>query len=197
MVEAALAFPILLALALAIVEFGFAYRDNTVVAGGGQQAGRVAANQATDRFADFEALRVVDSTIDSVRSGSIKRVIVFKANGGITEAPAACKAVAVPDDFSVKGIGGTCNVYGPRQVQTASLLGFRSNSAALDDCTADSWDASWCPPFRDRQSDVPDRVGIYVEVSYGELTGIVPIDMDLSSTAIYQLEPCTAFDPEC
>lgn len=196
LVEAAVVFPFLATIMLGIIEFGFALHDDTVVTRTVQQAGRVAANQATDRFADYEALRIVNTSLQSLSSGDLERVIIFDATSGAKAPSAGCLAIAATDNLVKKGTTG-CNVYGPRQVKTTSLSGFQSSTVALDDCTSSSWDANWCPPTRDRISTTPDRVGVYVEVTYGRFTGILPGDLTMNETKIFQLEPCTAYDSEC
>ena len=194
--EAAIVLPILVTLVFGIIEFGFALRDDQLVERAAQQAARVDAGLATDRFGDFEALRIVDSTLAATRGADIVRVIVYDAS--TTGATVPCLDVAATDDLSPKGKSGVCNVYGPSQVATPSPTGFRSTSAALDDCTSGSWDSAWCPTDRTREGSTPDRVGVHVELRTGRFTGLFsPTDFRLRSTSVYQLEPCTAFAFDC
>jgi hypothetical protein len=74
-------------------------------------------------------------------------------------------------------------VYTQDQVESALTQGFTGAT-----CSGD-WDARYCPTSRTREPN-PDSVGIYVEVHYDPVTGLLPPGgVTLDRSTVYQLEP--------
>ena len=180
LVEFALAIPILALMFTGILEFGSAYRVEDQIQHSLMSAGRVAGQQSNSRYADYETLRSISSTVSGVsKNATVKRVIIFKApsDGAV---PASC--LAVTPTGSKAGVSGTCNVYNAAQVANLSLSNFSTPAA----CAGTAWDSNWCPVNRQPQQD---RNGVYVEFDYTTLTKLLPPNLTLQDDAVYDIEP--------
>lgn len=177
LVEFGLILPLILVLVLGVMEFGMLYRTSNQLEHSLMIAGRVAGQQSNGRFADYEALRSLDSSLRAATGSTITKVIIYKAVATDGKPPPACLAV-VPTG-SKAGVAGVCNVYSSAQVGSSSL-------AAFPLVCGSSWDGNWCPTVRDPQSD---RVGVYVELKYQPLTGIIPKSFSATASAVYDVEP--------
>jgi hypothetical protein len=189
LVEFALALPVLAIFLLGMFEFGYGFRQKLFVERATQSAGRVAASAGNDRYADFDALRAIDSSLGGASNIEVERVIIWKAPNATAGVPQNCLDVGYTG-LGTKGVGGLCNVYSPAQVATSSPVGFPGGSATNPTCAGGSWDANWCPRGRDRTPPGVDFVGVYVEVKYTMLTSILPVDeLTFVSETVYHLEP--------
>ncbi len=197
-VEAALFTPILVILALGLIEFGFAYKQTNVAERAAGAGGRTAATFADDWRTDYEVLRAIDATFASAdKAAQIERVVVWNAKNA-NDVPPACDALN-PSGFGSFGIntgGVQCNVYSPQQVASESLVGFpRTVSGIPPDetigCAAGSWDADWCPTGRDRIRDPggTDFVGVEVKVRYTTITGMFMDDIVIQRSIIFEIDP--------
>ncbi|MDZ7674705.1 MAG: TadE/TadG family type IV pilus assembly protein [Acidimicrobiales bacterium] len=190
LIEAALVVPLLVLLAFGAIEAGFAYRDGNTLARATQAAARVDARVADGRLADYEALRTLDSALAAIDASSITKVIIFDATATGGDVPASCKTLT-PSDAGPIGQPGSCNVYSATQVRTDDPSKFSGG------CGGMKWDANWCPTNRIRTGDDPDRVGMFVELSYDKAVKVLPGSIALTQTAVFQLEPCVAGDSTC
>ena len=191
LIEAAIILPFLVVLVLGIVESGFAYRDGNVLARATQQAARSDARVADGSTADYEALRALDTGLSGISSSTVKKVIVYRVTAGITDKPpAVCLGKARPDDDSIVGHPNQCNVYSRTQL--------KSDDPGRFGCGPNAWDRNFCPTSdRVRSGNNPTKIGVWVELSFDQVTKILPASMSLTRAAIYQLEPCIAGDPTC
>jgi hypothetical protein len=197
-VEFALILPVLAVLVLGIFDFGFLHRQSSLVQTGAQQAARTAAGSGTWRFADFEALRAIDSSMSTASRVEIDRVIIWRTDDPDGAVPQTCLDIAVSDgDTSPKGSAAAhCNVYSGAQVAaTSPATGFSADPDADDCADGASWDWFWCPV--DRVSSTTggagsaDFVGVYLEATYEPLTGIITTDeYTVEREAVYRIEPC-------
>lgn len=183
-VEMALALPLVALLAIGVIEFGSAWGDATTLERALLSAGRVLSNEGNSRQADQEALLALGAGLEPGQRSDVRKVIVFDATSD-AEVPQACKDAST-SGAPPYGVSGRCNVYTGSQV-TNALSGSFSGTG----CTG-GWDARWCPTDREREP-VPDRVGIWVQVHYDPITGLLPPGgITLERTTVYQLEPPTA-----
>ncbi len=190
LIEAAIIFPFLALLFLGMVEAGFAYRDGNALARATQQAARSDARQANNPTADYEALRSLQSGLAATTASSVERVIVYNAAGFADSPPPSCLALT-PSASSPVGISGLCNVYSAAQVA--------SDQPGQFGC-AGGWDSNFCPTnplHRVRTGANPTRLGLWVELSFDEVTKVLPGSLALTRAAVYQIEPCIAGDTSC
>jgi hypothetical protein len=184
-VEFALILPLIAALVFGLVDYGLALRQDNQLTLSVASAGRRASTLATNRFADFEALRALaaDATSGDV---TLEKVIIWKASSGTAPVPpASCLAL------TTGGVAGVCNVYNASQVaQPNPAVGFKAGSSSSPTCASGSWDTSWCPVGRNNSERSADFVGVYAEVRYTSFTYMIPSGgLDLSSGVVYRLEP--------
>lgn len=188
-IESAIILPFLVLLILGIIESGFAWRDGNTLARATQQAARSDARVADGPTADYEALRALDTGLSAISSSTVERVIVYRVQAGVTDSPpAACLGLARPNNFAVVG-NADCNVYSRAQVEADAPSSFG--------CGGGSWDQNFCPSSRVRTGDSPTKIGVWVELSFDQVTKILPASLSLTRGAVYQLEPCVAGDPTC
>ena len=186
-IEAAIAMTVLGVLLVGIIEYGFAWRQSTVVEKTVQQSGRTAANLADAPMADYEALQAFRSLIASTKNVTVDYIVVYKSGSADGAMPSGCAA---------SSIDGVCNHYVP---------GDMARPAAQFGCGGSAPDRFWCPfpsgasqPGRERdRSPAPDYVGVQAQLQYDGMTGIVPGTITITRKAVYAVEPCAFGLPGC
>lgn len=187
LIEFLLVAPVLVLLMIGMLEFGNAWRRVGTIERATQQGARTAASMANHRFADYEALRAIDTSTRGLSGLTVDRVIIFNATGGNGTVPDACRATSV---------SGVCNTYSGAQVRTTSPSGFSGGSTSSPTC-AGSVDAAWCPLGRSRlQADIVS-VGVHITLTYTPLTRIIPGDITIERSAVYQIDPCQQGETSC
>ena len=192
LVEFALVVPVVMMLVFGTIEGGFYLGDSNVVSRAVQRSARVGAGLADRRTADYETLRALETSLTGLRVTSVRRVIVFDAEVTADgDVPPSCLALERPDDLSIVGITGTCNVYSPTQLVSDEPSHFDGG------CSGDDWDRYFCPTHRSRDGFDPDVLGVYIELDFGMATSYLPHPLAIRHSAAFQLEPCVAGDPSC
>lgn len=193
--EFGLMLPLIVVLALGIVEYGMAYQEGNNLERTVAYAGRVGGTSGTTKFSDYDILQAVNSGLVGQDRLTLKKVIVYKSVTSDGEPSAACKAVT-PSGAGTFGVSGECNVYSAQQVATQNPgVGFaRSQSGDNYSCAGGSWDSNWCFSSRDPSltsgASGVDRIGVQVEVEYDGLTGLIPAtNMKMTRRAVFELEP--------
>lgn len=191
--ELVLILPLLVLLVLGLADFGFLWRQVSVITSATSSAGRVVSSTGGFRYADYEALRAVDGALSDAGRMNVDRVIIYQPGGG-GSVPEECLAIQpTPTSTAPAGVSGVCNVYSAAQVSESDPGGFGSPS--LDDpaCSPGSWDENWCPTTRVAPTPGvdPDDIGVRVDVSYTPLTGVLGVsEFEFSRESVYQVEPC-------
>lgn len=189
LVEAAIILPLVVLLLVGVIEVGFAWRDGNTLARATQQAGRTLGRLADSEIADYEALRALDSALAGLSASSIEKVIVYDAETTADTPPATCLSV-VPQPSAAAGQDDLCNVYSGQQV-AADIPGAFG-------CGAGAWDVNYCPTDdREREGDTPDRIGVWIELNFDQVTSVLPGSISLTHAAVFQLEPCIAGASSC
>jgi len=176
MIEAALATPVFLLIVVGVMEFGLALKDYLAMSSGSRAAIRTAAtlgNSSTTDHSTLTALRNGSRAI-SVGSGRIDFVVVYKATGPNDLLPTASGCLTA-------SVTAKCNRYTP-----ADLL-----RPAVDfGCGAAEPDRFWCPTGRKvAQSDPPDYVGVYVQVTHNNPTGMFGTTRTFTDQYVMRIEP--------
>lgn len=189
LVEFALFAPILVAMLLGIFEFGNAWRQAGSIERAVQQGARTVTAQADNRFADYEALRAIDTATRALPGITIDRVIIFRADDPDGEVPAQCLTGSR---------SGLCNVYTGNQVRTINPTGFPATGVVDPTCASGSWDILWCPTARPREESALFSIGVHLTASYTPVTGLIPdTGITIERTAVYQIEPCAQGQSTC
>lgn len=194
--ELAIALPFLLILVLGVFEFGFLWGDVNRVDRASQNSARTGSSLGNQRFADYEALRTVESSLAGLDGATVVRVITYRSQTPNGDVPQSCLNIAAVGT-AAKGVNGVCNVYSPEQIASDNPGSFGSPTAALTECSKTAWDGAWCPTGRSRVLSNPDYLGVFVEVLYEGRTSIIPGSISVKQRAVYQVEPCKAGETTC
>ncbi len=185
LVEMILFTPILVMIAIGILEFGLAWRDSITVAGATRAGARVGSNAGNDRLADYNTLLAVQSAIASIPNTRINRVVIYKSTTTDGSVPTACT------NTTAQGIAsGTtfCNVYTGAQLASLSAANFGTSGTS---CATGAWDAAWCPLGRQSQMAAgADYLGVWVSISHPYVTKVFPgSGLTIKDSAVMRLEP--------
>lgn len=181
LVEMILFTPILVMIAIGILEFGLAWRDSITVASTTRAGARVGSNAGNDRMADYNTLLAVQAAVASIPNAQINKVIIYKSTTTDGVVPTACTS-------ATGGVNGSCNVYTGAQLAALSSTQFGTSGST---CSASSPDASWCPLGRQSQQAVgADYLGVWISVSHPYVTRIFPGGgLTITDHAVMRLEP--------
>jgi Flp pilus assembly protein TadG len=174
-IEFALMVPFLGLMLLGLFEFGLAYQRRAAIDNALGSANRMAVQLGRDRSADAETLRAIAAATASMPNVEVVRAVVWKANTG-TSGPRCTTGPSVAD---------VCNVYTGAQV----LAGDAGVFTGTDTCSADAWDAAWCPTGRTDSERNQDYVGVYVEIRYRALTKVTSDWITLTGWNVMRIEP--------
>jgi hypothetical protein len=200
LIEAAIVLPLVVLIFLGLVEFGFAWRDVNRIERALQAGGRVASGIGRGRYADFEAIRAIDSALEGITGATLERIIVFEASGTDGRVPAACASMAIhPATMVAHGsaaAGARCNVYSRAQAGTQSPVGFPGTSTS---CSSGSWDSFFCPPTNRTDTGLAlTYVGVYIRAEYEPFTSVIDgPTLSIERTTVYRVEPCVPAVQTC
>jgi hypothetical protein len=185
LIEAAIAAIAFFTLLFAIFEGSLLVNGHLTIAATTTDGARAAAVSGSSLDADWRIIRAVAGANDAVRT-EIVRVVVFKASGPDSAAPAGCRA-GTPSLGGVDGMGA-CNVYTPG-------AHFSLTDPAEFDCDASSPSHYYCPTTRKTAvqgpNGPPDYVGVYVQMQHSYLTGMFGSGVPITRTSVVRLEPRT------
>lgn len=189
-VEAALALPVLGVIMLGLLEFGMAWHESIVLDRAMSVAARTGSNMGAGSLADFETLRSLDAALAGLTDSKVKRVVIWEVNSTTGVLPTQCDITPAEGSLSPLGSAAqNCNIYSEAQMQAQTPANFGSGGT----CASSDWDKQWCPGTeRDNGSSV-DYFGLMVELEYDTLTGLMGDTMSIERTAIYAIEPDSAF----
>jgi hypothetical protein len=188
LVELALVVPFLAVLALGIMEYGNAWRQVAGLERATQQSARTVSSLATDRYADYEALRAADTLVRGLSGLEIENVVIYLAD----------ETGVMPDGCGMASIDDLCNFYTATQVATANPVGFGTPSVVNPSCRSGSWDSAWCPTEREREGSAAHHIGVRLTVTYSPITGLLPDELvTITRYAVYRIEPCAQGQTSC
>jgi Flp pilus assembly protein TadG len=180
LVELVVLVPVLVIIALGIVEFGQAWGNKLKVETAARGGARVGSNLGADRMADYSALMSAKSVLNDIGLDHVQYVVVYKAldaNGAI---PSGCSGSA-PTSQNAK-----CNVYSGSQLSTLTQSAFTGTTS----CGATAPDRFWCPTTRQTVQHIGnDYVGVWIKASSPTLTNFFGSPLGLESSAVMRLEP--------
>ncbi|MCI0679095.1 MAG: pilus assembly protein [Actinobacteria bacterium] len=168
LIEFAIMFTLLLMLSLGAYEYGMVFRDSLTVATASREAGRVAASTANFGDADCVILEAAAGALQSLDTGAIDRVHIYKSDAG---GAYAANSTLV-------------NIYRPAGADTPDLI-----------CTGSSWletiGGNWDPGDRVNTEGAADWIGVKIDYSHQWQTGFLWWNgsMALADDAIFRIEP--------
>lgn len=188
LVEAAVVIPFLVVLVLGLMEFGYAWRNENVVAASVRSSARVATQSLSNPQADRFAIESYLGTVSQGRNLTTNKIIIYAIDetanptGAVPSACLTASTVGAPP----YGVAGVCNVYIPSQWTPANLV------SANFSCGAGDYDIKFCPTTMRTAllPATPTTVGVYADVTYKMLTKILPgSTLKLSDKSIARVEP--------
>ncbi len=172
MIESAIATPVVLLLIFGVLEFGLLFKDYLSLANGVRDGARLASALGTDVNTDYKVIESALKRMPAVNRNQVRRIVIFKADSADSEVPSACRTASVTN---------VCNSYSGADFDRPEE-DFHGGLGAPD--------RFWRPTSRkDRLSDPPDYVGVWIEVRHEAATGILPLSKDLTEEVVMRIEP--------
>lgn len=195
LVEFALVAPFIIILVFGIIEYGNLWRQTGAIERAAQQGARTASAQADTRFADYEALRSIDSVTRGLPGITVERVVIYEVKPSSDgTVPPSCLNSSQGSTAAQPG----CNVYSTSQIRTTNPAGFPiAGPSSNPTCASGSWDSAWCPTTRPRTDTNLVRIGVHITVRYESITHLMPDGMTMERYAVYQIEPCAQGQSTC
>ena len=188
--EFALLLPFLVVLILGILEFGSAFRERSNLSGALQSSARIEAASGATRSADYLALQSFYALMNQSKNVTVNKIVIYRttsANG------APLNSICLTS--SSGSLAYNCSVYTWTQA-TQVATDVSGTILAADfgttgsGCSASAWDYNYCPLNRQvEQADPPDYVGVYANVTYKSLTGLLPTTVTMTDQAVYRIDP--------
>jgi len=187
LVEATLVLPVFLLLVFGVMEAGFAWFGRSTVNHMAVVGARVGSGGANDVLTDYAILQAVRKAAAGVGIDRIDMVVVYRATGPSDPVPAACKTTSVTNSADVRG----CNRYTAADL----TLGPEAFGCVGPPGPPVKIDAYWCPTTRkvalEGSLGPPDYLGIYVQASHENLTGLDWPNFTFSQQTVMRIEPRT------
>ena len=210
-VEAAFVTPIFFMLIIAVAEIGLYMNNYLAVANTVRAGARSASAAGSDRIADLYLVNSMAQESAALKRSLIDYIVVYDASGfgagpvneGTDDVPDGCLA-GIPR-------AGQCNVYTPADFNKASAqiaeetrhrkaqeLGQASTlneNLIWFGCLTtgphanNSPDRYWCPTDRDDRYRTADYVGVYMKIEHTWLSGLFPMDPEISDLSVVRIEP--------
>ncbi|MBL8778553.1 MAG: pilus assembly protein [Acidimicrobiales bacterium] len=184
LVEMILFTPLLVMIAIGILEFGLAWRDSITIASTTRAGARVGSNAGNDRMADYNTLLAVQAAVASIPNAQINKVVIYRSTTTDGAVPPNCTTSAT----GINSGSVRCNVYTGAQLATLSTSNFATTGTS---CSAAAWDRFWCPLDRQsQQSAGADYLGVWISVSHPWVTRMFPgSGLTITDHAVMRLEP--------
>ena len=182
--EFALMLPLLIMLAVGILEFGLGWRDSMTVSNTLRAGARVGSNAGNDRAADYNTLKSVEAAIKAIPNTTIQRLIVYKSTTANGAVPTSCTSASSPG-----GVNGVCNIYSAANISGLTAADFTASCTGSSGSAPDRY---WCPTDRVAlQASGADYLGVYVEVRHNYVTKLFPFGnyITITDNAVMRLEP--------
>ncbi len=174
--------PVIFLFLFSIFEFGFAFRDYLAVANSTRDGVREASVAGNVTDADYRMLRSIQRASAALPTGTIDRIVVFRATGPNSKVPPACKSSTSAATLTAN----SCNVYTPSDFNIPrSGFGCDPVPNPLPDP-----DRFWCPA--DRIVSVGtglDYVGVWMRVTHSYITGLFGSGITFEDTTVLKVEP--------
>lgn len=185
LVEFAIVVPLLITIAMGLLDFGLAWRTSLTVSSGVRAGARVGSGMGNDRFTDHSILQALNASLDA---DDVHKIVVYKSTTDDGAVPQVCKDAS--PGASVAG----CNIYDGASLalpRSAFEVGSVSASGDYLSCGGGP-DASWCPVSRynSQVSPGPDYLGVWVDYRHDFVSGWFPAGgLDIKDNAVMRLEP--------
>ena len=198
-VEFALIVPLIMVVAMGIVEYGLAWSATNDVNAAAREAARAASSAPAAQSADQTVLQTIGGLLSGTEKDGLEKVIVFQAASANQTMPSTSCLNTDPttgSPGSARGVYNQCNVYGPDQVNwvmSASQSQIQAHlSPPASQCSNSTYiDYHWCPINRQRSTsaDNAEYVGVYIKLNHSSVTHFGFGDQTIVRSAVFRLEP--------
>lgn len=181
LVEFAIVAPVLVLIAVGVLEFGLGWRDNLSVSNAGRAGVRTVSSAGDDRLADYDALQSLKGGLSGIPNARIDYVVIYESTTADGKPSATCAG-----GTSSTTSGERCNVYTAAQMESLTPADFVGTTTCLS-----APDKKFCP-VTDRETDFdigPGFIGVYVKVRRDFMTGIFPGSITITDHSVMRLEP--------
>ncbi len=176
MVEAAIALPLVTLLVFGLIDAGALFRSYLTVRYVSNTAARTAVVDADSAVADYHILAAVNKHTAALDTGSLERVVVFKATSFDDAVPADCMS-------GTTGVTGKCNVYLPADFGRPI-----TDFGGTGPWSGDQWWPAW--QRQTSRSAGTDLVGVTVKARARTFSGVLgQNDREIVRTRIMRVEP--------
>jgi hypothetical protein len=187
LVEAVLVLPLFFTLVFGVMEAGYAWFGRSTVNNMSVVGARSGSGEANEVLADYAILQSVRDGAAGIGTARIQFVVVYRAVGPSDRVPEACKTASVTNAADVRG----CNRYVPADLARPSTdfgcVGPPGPTQKID--------RFWCPTTRKTAltgaNGPPDYIGIYVQATHQNLTGLDWPSFTFSQDTVMRIEPRT------
>ncbi|MEM9200791.1 MAG: TadE/TadG family type IV pilus assembly protein [Actinomycetota bacterium] len=191
LVEMAIVAPLLILIAVGIVEFGMMWRDSLTVSSATRASARVASNLGESHLADYEALLSLDAALESSGGLTIQGVLIYDASAADGQPHSSCFDL----DGDPRDSVGWCNHYSAADLVTVRTLDCSTACPShFPDSTtcAGGWTVHFCPDLHRSSSQGTglSQVGVWVSVQRDYFTGMMPGDgVEIDDATVMNVEP--------
>lgn len=192
LVEAALIFPVLALIVFGALEGGLLLKDELTLLNVSRTGARTVSALANTSTADQATLQAAAAAAGALQNGlaSLQKLVIFDATCAAPPCSSSASPISsVPSACLTASVSLQCNRYASADLSTTSL-----NLASNWGCGSTAKDKYWCPTSREIHQSAyngggTDYVGIYVEIQYVPVTGILGGTRALKDTVVFRIEP--------
>jgi hypothetical protein len=216
LVEAAMVFPVLFAIILAIMELGIALSIYSTTSDTVRAGGRQASVSGSDALSDQQVLVKMSANAAVIPKGEIDFIVIWHAATTGQQPPTGCLLSASTPNATSVGVSdagvdavGACNVY-QKPASTGGAFDqaldkvsgkdhtyFFGCTGLADPKAGQKVDCNW--PGKDRRvtttvrtnptPHAADYVGVYMKVNHSYITRIIGTTQTVSDSVIALIEP--------
>jgi TadE-like protein len=192
LVEAALVIPLLFTVLFGTMEFAWFLKDRMTVNNAALESARELSSSASNGDADYNAVVRANKTLSALGK-TAKTIVVFKAtstNGAGATVPSSCLTATARARGGVRNV---CNVYGSPHIYDPlgqlSIDVTQFGHSVLDPfATSTKLDRFYPARTRSDKKSAAEYVGVYIEVEYHPLTGVLRNSRLISATSVSPIE---------
>ena len=193
LVELLIALPVLMMIALGVVEMAMSWKASTDVSGAVRDAGRIGSSAGPSQAADQLILQSMAAGLNSSEMSNVQFVMVYKSTTADGKPSSACRALVSVSQLPItgsttRGVAGQCNVYSKTQMELTVMDTANNNFGG----TPGAWDSNWAPASRSNNTQAAtgsDWQGVAVGTVHPSVTHSFWPDATISKYSVFRLEP--------
>ncbi|MBS1847687.1 MAG: pilus assembly protein [Actinobacteria bacterium] len=197
-IEFALIVPLLLVVAMGIVDYGLDWKWANDVNAAARDGARVGTSAPVFSTSDRSVLLAIASSLTPAQQNAVRQIIVYSTTDPAGAVPAGCLSItnttgSASSPGTKAGVSG-CNVYGAgtlKYVVANPGVDTPWINSAGNGCDSTDLDYNWCPASRARSltSGTFDYLGVYIRLSRPSVTKFGIGDQTIARRAVFRFEP--------